>query len=260
LPVTAVAATALTGWQPVPLARHSGQVARAAGGPGRGSSDPHHQTPGPAPRLHNLRCPDGMSADFSHRLRVGVMGSAGGELTPEIIGKCRDLGRAVGRRGHIMITGACPGLPHFAAEGASAEGGLLVGVSPAMSLWEHINHYHSPHREYDIIIYTGSGLMGREVAAVRSCDVVIILGGRSGTLGEFAIAFDEGKLIGVLRGTGGIADHVHEIVAMIQKKTGAEVVYEDDPVALLDLCEEKHARRVAAGLLDRPALTDEDME
>ena len=37
----------------------------------------------------------------------------------------------------------------------------------------------------------GSGLMGREIENIRSCDVVIFAGGRSGTLGEFAIAFDE---------------------------------------------------------------------
>jgi len=200
-----------------------------------------------------------MDPDFAHRLRVGVMGSAGGQMTPEVVERCRELGREIGRRGYVMITGACPGLPHCAAEGARAEGGLLVGVSPAMSRWEHINHYRSPYKEYDVIIYTGSGLMGREVAAVRSCDVVLILGGRSGTLGEFAIAFDEGKLVGVLRSTGGIADHIHEIVTMIQKSTGAEVVYHDNPVALLDLCEQAHARRVAAGVVDRPPLTDEDM-
>jgi hypothetical protein len=64
---------------------------------------------------------------------------------------------------------------------------------------------------------------------------VIIAGGRSGTLGEFSIAYDEGHLIGVLAGTGGIADHVREILeAIAVKDTGAEVLTDADPVALLD--------------------------
>ena len=36
--------------------------------------------------------------------------------------------------------------------------------------------------------------MGREVVNIRSSDVVIIIGGRSCTLGEFSIAYDEGQV------------------------------------------------------------------
>jgi hypothetical protein len=50
--------------------------------------------------------------------------------------------------------------------------------------------------------------MGREIENIRSCDVIIFAGGRSGTLGEFAIAYDEAKVIGVLEGTGGITEHL----------------------------------------------------
>src|SRR5437667_448881 len=53
---------------------------------------------------------------------------------------------------------------------------------------------------FDVLIYTGSGLMGREITDIRTCDIVVIVGGRIGTLGEFAIAYDEGRLIGVLTG------------------------------------------------------------
>src|SRR4030065_628870 len=81
---------------------------------------------------------------------------------------------------------------------------MTVGVPVALTLEEHGTKYHAPTRGYDAIIYTGSGLMGREIENIRSCDVVIFAGGRSGTLGEFAIAYDEAKVIGVLRSTGGI--------------------------------------------------------
>jgi hypothetical protein len=75
----------------------------------------------------------------------------------------------------------------------------VVGISPALNLEEHVRKYNSLSRGYDAILYTGSGLMGREGENIRSCDVVIFAGGRSGTLGEFAIGYDEAKVIGVLQ-------------------------------------------------------------
>ncbi|MFV2004813.1 MAG: protein containing YHS domain protein, partial [Gammaproteobacteria bacterium] len=69
---------------------------------------------------------------------------------------------------------------------------------------------------------------------------------RSGTLGEFSIAYDEGKLIGVLQGTGGIADTLPEIVKNIEKDTGASLIYESDPVQLVEkllaIYEQRHYR------------------
>ena len=63
--------------------------------------------------------------------------------------------------------------------------------------------------------------------------MVAIVGGRSGTLGEFAIAYDEGKLIGVLAGSGGITARIPELIAGFGKDTGAHVIYEADPKALI---------------------------
>jgi uncharacterized protein (TIGR00725 family) len=126
-------------------------------------------------------------------------------------------------------------------------GGHSVGISPALSLHEHLYRYHSPADAFDVLVYTGSGLMGREVTNIHSSDMVIILGGRSGTLGEFAIAYDEGKLIGVLQGTGGITDEIERIIDTFEKDTGAQLIYSRDPVELVtqlsDEYETRHFRR-----------------
>ncbi|MEI6499486.1 MAG: hypothetical protein WCP21_00505 [Armatimonadota bacterium] len=182
------------------------------------------------------------------KVKIGVMGSAGGLLTDEAMRRCRELGRQIAQHNCIIITGACPGLPHEAVLGAKEFGGLAIGISPGLALQEHIDRYHSPYEEYDALIFTGSGLMGREIEGIRSCDIVCIVGGRSGTLGEFAIAFDEGKLICVLRGTGGIAEHIHDIVAMINKQTDAEVMYDTDPKSMIEHAIEKHHERVRRGV------------
>ncbi len=171
------------------------------------------------------------------KMTVGLMGSAGGEMVEGIRQKVRCLGGCIARRGYVLITGACPGLPHEAVKGAKEAKGTVVGISPALNFEEHVKKYQCPTRYYDAIIYTGSGLMGREIENIRTCDVVIFAGGRSGTLGEFAIAYDEGKIIGVLEGSGGITERIKEIVGMVQKETGARICYDNDPERLLDQLE-----------------------
>lgn len=168
------------------------------------------------------------------KISVGVMGSAGGDLSPEVLRKGYRMGQTIARRGCVLITGACPGLPHQAVLGAKSAGGIVVGISPALNFEEHAMRYASPYNGYDAIIYTGSGLMGREIENIRSCDLVVFMGGRSGTLGEFAIAYDEAKVIGVLKGTGGVTDRIETIISFIEKNTGAQVVYSQDPEDLLD--------------------------
>lgn len=168
------------------------------------------------------------------RLTIGVMGSSSAGADAVVEARLEELGRAVAEHDCTLITGACPGLPYAAVRGAKSADGLVVGISPGLSRDEHVKKYQSPVEGFDVIIFTGSGLMGREVENIRSSDIVVVAGGHSGTLGEFAIAYDEGKLIGVLTGTGGVADAVHELVAICAKDTGAVVLYDDDPTGLIE--------------------------
>ena len=168
------------------------------------------------------------------QIRVGVMGSAADGISDAVQAQCRALGRTIAEQGCCLLTGACPGQPHEAVLGAQTAGGHVVGISPGASLAEHVATFDSPYREYDIMIYTGLGLMGRELVNIRSSDIIVVVGGRSGTLGEFAIAFEEGKLIGVLTGTGGITDVIPAVEERLHKATGAEVLYDSDPQRLID--------------------------
>lgn len=168
-------------------------------------------------------------------LTIGVMGSAGGSFDETETLKLMELGRAIAEQQCILITGGCPGLHYAAVQGAKAAGGLVIGISSGLSRAEHEQKYTSPTDGFDVLIYTGSGLMGREVENIHSSDIVVIAGGRSGTLGEFAIAYDEGRLIGVLTGTGGIADAITSLMPLLsQKPTGAVVLYDDEPARLVD--------------------------
>jgi uncharacterized protein (TIGR00725 family) len=199
--------------------------------------------------IHHIKADYGEMTNFP-RMAVGVMGSAGGKVKESVRKTLFDLGVEIGRRGYALVTGVAPGLPHDSVLGAKSQGGLVVGISPALNFREHVERYHSPTRGYDAIIYTGSGLMGREIENIRSCDVVVIAGGRSGTLGEFAIAYDEAKLIGVLTGTGGIADHIDELVGVMNKETGALIISDPHPVHLMDRLESAYQKRILPGYLE----------
>ena len=108
------------------------------------------------------------------------MGSANHDEPNRVKDIAYALGVALAQKHYVLITGACPGLPYECARGVKENGGMSIGISPALSLDEHIHQYHSPADVYDVIIYTGSGLMGREVTNIRSSDMVIIIGGQSG--------------------------------------------------------------------------------
>ena len=175
------------------------------------------------------------SSTHSHHdlIRFGVMGSASHTFEQVVGESCRRLGRAIAESAYCLLTGACPGLPHETVLGAKQVDGHTIGISPGSNLREHVDLYDSPYLEYDVMIYTGLGLMGRELINIRSSDIVVIVGGRTGTLGEFAIAHEEGKLIGVLQGTGGIADRLDDIEPYLNKNTGSIVVYDTEPNELV---------------------------
>ncbi|UCD84985.1 MAG: hypothetical protein JSU92_01995 [Deltaproteobacteria bacterium] len=167
------------------------------------------------------------------KITVGVIGSAGGRISKTAREKSYLLGKAVAESGCVLLTGGCPGIPFDAARGAKEAGGIVVGISPGIDLNEHVVRYKSPTDYLDILIFTGTGLMGREVTGIRSCDVVVVVSGRSGTLGEFSIAYDEGRPIGVMEGTGGITREIKKIVKAVKKKTGSTVLYDSDPKRLV---------------------------
>lgn len=170
------------------------------------------------------------------KLRIGVMGSAQGPTieNQENIKKAIELGHYIAKSNCILVNGACPGLPDEAAYGAHQAGGFVMGISPAFSEKEHIEKYKSPYEYYDAILYTGMGLMERDIVNIRSSDAIILLGGGVGTLNEFTVAYDEGKVVGVLTGSGGVSNHIEEILAICDREINEKIVFDSDPRTLLE--------------------------
>ncbi|MBD0370460.1 MAG: LOG family protein [Pyrinomonadaceae bacterium] len=174
------------------------------------------------------------------KIKIGVMGSAGDTL-PEAAAeglreKAEALGRAIAARDVVLLTGATTGATYMVGRAAREAGAFHIGVSPAENVREHVEGFRLPTDACDAIIYTGFGLKGRNVVLVRSCDIVLFISGSMGTLNEFTIAHDEGRVIGCLTKTGGVADEAERLMEIFSKHTRSVVLHGDDPIRLVNAC------------------------
>ena len=176
------------------------------------------------------------------KIRVGVMGSAAPESARletgnTLVDKAERLARVIAGKDVILLRGATTGIVYVVGKTAHEAGSFHVGISPGSNEREHADLYKLPVDACDALIYTGFGLKGRNVVLVRSCDVVLFVSGAMGSLNEFTIAHDEGKVIGCLTGTGGVADESEYLLQKFGKKSSsARVFTSDDSEKLLSDC------------------------
>lgn len=179
----------------------------------------HESIPNPHPHLKYKICVSG-AAETGH-------------CAPDALEKTKELGRQIVEHGGVLVTGATTGAPYWAAIGAKEAGGFVIGVSPASSELEHVKKYRLPVDYHDIIIHTGFGYSGRNLLLTRASDAVLVSCGRMGTLNEFTISFEDEKIIGILTGTGGMADEIDDILKKAHRGFG-KVVFDPDPKTLVE--------------------------
>lgn len=167
------------------------------------------------------------------RYKIAVSGAA--KFTPcskNVKEMAEVLGREIVKQNCVLITGATTGVPYYAAKGANKAGGMSIGFSPAATELEHRKVYRLPLDEFDVMVYTGFDYSGRNLLMTRAADAVVVACGRMGTLNEFTIAYEDGKPIGVLLGSGGTADLIKTLTARPHKKRGP-IFYDTDPQKLI---------------------------
>lgn len=170
------------------------------------------------------------------KYQICVSGASSGETVEASHQLAYDLGKAIAETGKTLITGATTGLPWFAAKGffsVKDSKGQSIGFSPARSFREHVTVYKLPTVEFDYINFTGENYAGRNAFLVCSSDAVIVVGGRSGTLHEFMTAIESRKVIGVLLGSGGLADYIPVLTKKVSMPEVSEIIYDTDPARLV---------------------------
>lgn len=129
-----------------------------------------------------------------HIKLVAVIGDSETENEDEIR-FAEKLGEELAKIGLAIISGGRGGIMEAVSRGAKRAGGLTIGILPGFTK-EEANRY------IDIVIPTGIG-WARNQIVVLSGDVVIAIGGGSGTLSEIAYAWMYNKPIIAVVGFGG---------------------------------------------------------
>lgn len=122
---------------------------------------------------------------------VGVIGP-GDDATQNHQALAREVGRLLGERGHIVVTGGLGGVMAAACEGAQAVGGITLGLLPSTDRREG-----NPH--LTVSVPTGIGEL-RNGLLVRCADAIVAVGGSWGTLSEIALAIRTGVPVISLHG------------------------------------------------------------
>jgi len=185
--------------------------------------------------------------------KIGVYGSNvnEGEIATAL---GNALGKALAERGCIVITGACSGMPYVVAHAAAERGAEIWGFTPELDYASQQTAYPAD----DITIYKrlvyvpqnfhelfgapaltvqqdhSARLKYRNVVSTVNCDAGIILSGSWGTLNEFTNLLYDGKPIGVLTGTGGLADELGDFYPRLRKRSNSVVLFENSPEKLVD--------------------------
>lgn len=171
--------------------------------------------------------------NYSGSFKICVSGAAEtGHCGLDAFDKAKEVGKEIIKQGGIVITGATTGFPTWSAMGAKEAGGVSIGFSPASTEREHLEVYKLPLDAMDLVVYTGFGYSGRNLILTRSSDAVIIGCGRIGTINEFTVAYEDGKPIGILRGSWETDETIAEIIAK-GHRINEKVIFDEDPKQLV---------------------------
>jgi len=182
-------------------------------------------------------------------MNIGVYGSAAGDPHAEEL--AREVGIAIAKAGHTVVTGACNGVPQAAVLGALGEGVESIGFSSYISLSLHekdgdpvegFGQWHFIPEDFPHIDNVLVTHKYRNVTSVAFVDASIFINGRIGTLNEFTNAHDFNKPIGLLKGSGGVTDDVIPyVLEKVRKHRTAPIIVEQDPVLLVKKMSESYA-------------------
>jgi uncharacterized protein (TIGR00725 family) len=159
------------------------------------------------------------------KLVIGILGSAVKELNRYTARSAKKIGRLIALSGFDVATGAGIGAPHIAIKEAKKFGSKTIGFSPSPNEKIHKKQGDNANLlDFDCLNFS-NGFTNRSIDLISFCDALVVIGGRMGTLSEYAIAFEENKTIGVLENTNGIARYLRNITIKCRKKRSNPVYF-----------------------------------
>ncbi len=106
----------------------------------------------------------------------------------------------------------------------------------------------------DIIFPTGLG-RARNLLTARCCDVLIMVGGSTGTLNELTIAYAEARPVVILEGSGGWADKIRSVLhkdRYLDERETVEIVFASTPAEAVEKAYHLATDTTRIAMPDRP--------
>lgn len=115
---------------------------------------------------------------MNKKIYVGVIGER--VTTPQLYDYAVETGKQIAQEGWILVCGGMGGVMEGAAKGVAQGGGVSLGILPGCD-----RQGQNPYLSYSVV----TGLHeARNSLVVRSCDLLIAIGGSYGTLSELSFA------------------------------------------------------------------------
>ncbi len=126
-----------------------------------------------------------MSPDANPRRTLYLAVIGGGVAPPEILALAREVGREIALHGAVLLCGGLGGVMAAAAQGATAAGGVSIGLLPGPD-----RTAANPHLTFALPTNLGHA---RNILLAHSADALIAVAGGYGTISEAAIALKLAK-------------------------------------------------------------------
>lgn len=167
-------------------------------------------------------------------MKIAVFSSSVAHVSENNAHIAERVGKYLAEKNITTVTGGCVGIPGVIVQSAFAAGGKTEVFSPDCDDAAHAKRHDNLDLNYFKEKHFIPGFTARSLAMIKAVDAAIILNGRIGTLSEFTIALEEGLQIGVITGTGGIADHLEYIIAVAKKEFPNQIFFGDDYQSVID--------------------------
>lgn len=187
------------------------------------------------------------------KYKIGIYGSYIAE-SKEAVQLAQELGNALAQRNILVVTGGSSGMPYVVAQRAKQKGAEVWGFTSEYTEEEQKKAYpFDDITTYDHLFYIpkqydhlfsldqklppsrdlSARLKYRNVISTIHVDAGIIVSGGWGTMNEFTNLLYDGKPVGVLVGTGGLAYELPDWFPRLRKKSESVVHFHHSPTDLV---------------------------
>ncbi|AWR98395.1 hypothetical protein [Metallosphaera hakonensis] len=172
-------------------------------------------------------------------MQIGIA-ALGTDPSPELEEKARGFVRTLSKCAiHTFILGGYWGLMRVVVDEALREGNRVVAIIP-----EGAEHVIMPAEV--VRIDTGCDPRCRSVFIARSGDIMVSLGGETGTMTEIMMAYAMGKAVYALTGTGLSSDRLAQAFPeKLDSRALGEIHYYDNPEIMgSDICRRYYGKEI----------------